>query len=64
MINFDQYNKALRDYRINLEFTTTDSIFDFVDNDKDGVIIYDDLIETLKTPLSQERLNIINYVFN
>mmetsp|Transcript_28524 Transcript_28524/g.50650 ORF Transcript_28524/g.50650 Transcript_28524/m.50650 type:complete len:822 (-) Transcript_28524:1947-4412(-) len=55
-----EFKKACRDFKLDLGDQDMESIFEFVDADRSGMMSYDEVIKQLRYPLSQERLDLIS----
>ncbi|KRW99290.1 hypothetical protein PPERSA_07062 [Pseudocohnilembus persalinus] len=62
-INFNQFRKALRDFRLNLDYDMLETIFNQFDKSKTGQLNYQEFIEEIRGPLSKSRYETITQIF-
>jgi Ca2+-binding EF-hand superfamily protein len=58
-LTIGEFKKACRDFKLELGDQDIDAIFEYVDSDRSGKLTYDELIKSLRTPMKQQRTDLV-----
>lgn len=62
-LDFQEFRKALDDYRVGCTGPEADQIFQIFDRNRNGTINFDEFVATILSDLNEYRLNIIRQAF-
>ena len=63
-IDFKEFSKVVRDYRIELSENEKQAVFNLVDRNRNGEIDYDELVRAIRGPMNNFRRNLVAKAFN
>jgi len=62
-LNRTEFNKAIKDFRLDFNSSETNKLFDYFDEDHSGSIDYDEFLHTIRGEMSDKRINLIKQAF-
>lgn len=63
-LEYDEFIKAMKDYRVGLSATEIKVLFNVFDRDGTGVIDYDEFLRQIRGEMNQKRVNIVLKAFD
>ena len=62
-LDFAEFSKAIKDYRIQIEGNDTKRVFSLFDRDGNGEINYDEFLRTIVGGMNERRKTIVTLAF-
>ncbi len=62
-LDFAEFTKAIKDYRVGVDEATVKLLFDACDKDKSGEVDYDEFIRTVRGPMNESRKKLVEAAF-
>ena len=63
-LDFDEFSKALREFKINLGTDEMLKLFNQFDHNGNGIIEYEEFIKEIKGPMNEKRTAVVTQAFN
>lgn len=63
-LDFYEYSKAMRDFRVDIKENELRAVFDLIDRDRSGEIDYDEFLRAVRGPMNPLRIALVNRAFD
>lgn len=58
-LDFDEFAKAIRDFRVDLDPSMVQSLFNYFDADRSGLVDYEEFVHKLRGEMNEYRISLV-----